>query len=72
VQNAALEALTSFCEKHTEEVTGTAARVIPVPERHFGPRIEREAQYNSQYSLELVASVRFSEAMFDTYRRMVG
>jgi hypothetical protein len=32
VQKAALEALTTFCGKHLDEVAGTAARVIPVPE----------------------------------------
>jgi hypothetical protein len=34
VQKAALEALTTFCGKHPNEVADTAARVIPVPERH--------------------------------------
>jgi hypothetical protein len=32
VQKAALEALTTFCGKHPDEVADTAARVIPVPE----------------------------------------
>jgi hypothetical protein len=32
VQKAALEALTTFCGKHPDEVAGTAAKVIPVPE----------------------------------------
>jgi hypothetical protein len=76
VQKAALEVLTCFCEKHSDKVAGTAARVIPVPKRHIVPRVEREAflpaQGNSHYSLDLVTSVRFSEAMYDTYRRMVG
>jgi hypothetical protein len=50
--------------------------VIPVPEWHTAPYIEHEAffpaQGNSQYSPKLVTSVRFSKAMYDTYRRMVG
>jgi hypothetical protein len=75
VQKAALEALTNFCGKHLDEVAGSAAKVIPVPERHTVPCVEREAflpaQSNSQYSPDLVTSVRFSEAMY-TYRRMVG
>jgi hypothetical protein len=76
VQKAALEALTTFCGKHPAEIAGSAAKVIPVPERHTVPGGEREAvfpaQSNSQYSPDLVTSVRFSEAMYDTYRRMVG
>jgi hypothetical protein len=76
VQKATLEALTTFCGKHPDEVAGSAARVIPVPERHTVPCVEREAfllaQGNSLYSPDLVTSVRFSEAMYDTYRRMVG
>jgi hypothetical protein len=76
VQKAALEALTTICGKHPDEVAGTAAKVIPVPERHIVPCVEREAflptQGNSHCSPDLVTSVRFSEAMYDTYRRMVG
>jgi hypothetical protein len=76
VQKAALEALTTFCGKHPGVVASTAARVIPLPERHTGPRVEREAylsaQGNSHYSPSLITSLRFSEAMFDTYRLMVG
>jgi hypothetical protein len=76
VQKAALEALTTFCGKHPDEVAGTAAKVIPVPERHTVPCVEREAflpaQGPSPYSPDLVTSVRFSEAMYDTYRRVVG
>jgi hypothetical protein len=76
MQKAALEALTTFCGKHPEEVAGSAAKVIPVPERHTVPCVEREAflpaQGHSQYSSDLVTSVRFSEAMYDTYRRVVG
>jgi hypothetical protein len=75
VQKAALEALTTFCEKHADLVASTAAEVIPLPKQHFGHRIEREeflsAQSNHQ-SPELVTSVRFSKAMFDTYQVMVG
>jgi hypothetical protein len=76
VQKAALEALTTFCGKHPVEIAGSAAKVIPVPERHTAPSDEREAilpaQSKSHYSPELVTSVRFSEAMYDTYRRTVG
>jgi hypothetical protein len=76
VQQAALEALTTFCGKHPDEVAGSAAKVIPVPERHTTPGDEREAilpsQNNSHYSPDLVTSIRFSKAMYDTYRRMVG
>jgi hypothetical protein len=32
VQQAALEALTTFCGKHPDEIAGSAAKVIPVPE----------------------------------------
>jgi hypothetical protein len=76
VQKAALEALTTFCGKHPIEIAGSATKVIPVPERHIVPGGEREAilpaQGNSHYSPDLVTSVRFSKAMYDTYRRMVG
>jgi hypothetical protein len=75
-QKAALEALTTFCGKHPDEVANSAAKVIPIPERHIVPWVEHEAflptQGNSHYSPDLVTSVRFSEAMYDTYRRMVG
>jgi hypothetical protein len=76
VQKAALEAFTTFCGKHPAEIAKSAAKVIPVPERRTVPGGEREAvlptQSNSHYSSDLVTSVRFSEAMYDTYRRMVG
>jgi hypothetical protein len=76
VQKATLEALTTFCGKHPKEVTGSAAKVIPVPERHTVPCVEREAFFSAQgsshYSPDLVTSVCFSEAMYDTYRWMVG
>jgi hypothetical protein len=76
VQKAALEALTTFCGKHPAEIAHSAAKVIPVPERHIALGGEREtilpAQSNSHYSPDLVTSVRFSEAMYDTYLRMVG
>jgi hypothetical protein len=76
VQQAALEALTTFCGKHPDEIAGSAAKVIPVLERQTVPCVEREAflpaQGHSHYSSDLVTSVRFSEAMYDTYRRMVG
>jgi hypothetical protein len=76
VQKAALEALTTFSGKHPGEIAGSAAKVILVPERHIVPCVEFEvvlpAQDNSHDSPDLVTSVRFSEAMYDTYRRMVG
>jgi hypothetical protein len=70
VQKAALEALTIFCGMHPDVVASTVARVIPIPERHTGPWVEREAslsaQGNSHYDPDLVTSVHFSEAMYDT------
>jgi hypothetical protein len=76
VQKTALEALTTFCGKHPDEIVSSAAKVILVPERHIVPGGEQEtilpAQSNSHYSPDLVTSVRFSEAMYDTYRQMVG
>jgi hypothetical protein len=75
MQKAALEALTTFCGKHPDEVAGSAAKVIHVLERHTVPCVEREAflpaQGHSHYSSDLVTSVRFSEARYDTYRWMV-
>jgi hypothetical protein len=71
-----LEALTTFCEKHTYLVASTTAKVIPLPKQHSRHGIEREAflsaQGNPPYSHELVTSVHFSKAMFDTYQVMVG
>jgi hypothetical protein len=68
VQKAALEALTTFCGKHPNMVADTAAKVIPVLERHTGHRVEREAflsaQGNSHLSRDLVTSVRFSKDMY--------
>jgi hypothetical protein len=76
MQKAALEALTTFCGKHPDEVAGSAAKVIPIPERHTVPCVEREAFLPAQgiplYSPDLVTSVRFSDAMYDTYQQMVG
>jgi uncharacterized coiled-coil protein SlyX len=76
VQKAALEALTTFCEKHAELVASTTAKVIPLPKQRFGHGIECEsflsAQGNPHYSPELDTAVRFSKAMFDTYQVMVG
>jgi uncharacterized coiled-coil protein SlyX len=76
VQKAALEALTTFCEKHADWVASTAAKVIPLPKQHSGHGIEREAflsaQGNPHYSPELDTSVRFSKAMLDLYQMMVG
>jgi hypothetical protein len=71
VQKAALEALTTFCGKHPAEIANSAAKVIPVPKRHTVPSGGREtilpAQSNSHYNLDIVTSVPFSEAMYDTY-----
>jgi hypothetical protein len=76
VQKAALEALTTFCEKHADLVASTAAKVIPLPKQHSGHGMEREAflfaQGNPPYSPELVTSICFSKAMFDTYQVIVG
>jgi hypothetical protein len=71
-----LEALTTFCEKHDDLAAHTAAKVIPLPKQHSRHGVEREAflstQRNPPYSPELVTSVRFSKAMFDTYQVMAG
>jgi uncharacterized coiled-coil protein SlyX len=76
VQKAALEALTTFCEKHADLVASTTAKVIPLPKQHSGPGLEREAflstQGNPHYSPELDTSVRFSKTMLDLYQSMVG
>jgi hypothetical protein len=76
VQKAALEALTTFCGKHPGDVASSAAKVVPVPKRHTVPCVKLEAvlpaQSNSHDSPDLVTLVRLSEAMYDTYRRMVG
>jgi hypothetical protein len=75
VQKTAFEALTTFCEKHVDLVDSTAAKVIPLPKQHSGHGIERNAFFSAHcnhHSPELVTSVRFSKAMFDTYQVMVG
>jgi hypothetical protein len=75
VQKAALEALTTFCEKHSNLVTSNAAKVIPLPEQYSGHGIKREDFLSAQdnhHSPELVTSIRFSKAMYDTYHVMVG
>jgi hypothetical protein len=75
-QKTTLVALTTFCGKHGDLVASTAAKVIPLLKQHSGQWIEREAflsaQGNLHYSPELVTSVRFSKAMYDTYQLMVG
>jgi hypothetical protein len=43
VQKAALEALTTFCGKHPDEIADTAAKGILVPELHTVPCVKREA-----------------------------
>jgi uncharacterized coiled-coil protein SlyX len=75
VQKATLGALTTFCEKHADLVASIAAKVNPLPKQHSGHGIEREAFPSAQdnhHGPELVTSVRFSKAMFDTYQVMVG
>jgi hypothetical protein len=76
MQKAALEALTTFCGKQVDLVASTATKVIPLHEQHYGHWVEREAflsaQGNSHYSPDLVASISFSKAMYDTYQLMVG
>jgi hypothetical protein len=42
MQKAALEALTTFCEKHADLVAGTTAKVIPLLKQHPVHGIERE------------------------------
>jgi hypothetical protein len=67
MQKAALEALATFCGKHPNVVAGTTTKVIHVPVQHTVSCVEREAclpaQGNYHYSLDLITSVRFSEAM---------
>jgi hypothetical protein len=63
VQKAALEALTTCCEKHADWVASTTAKVIPLPKQNSGHGIEREA---------FLTSVHFSKAMLDLYQTMVG
>jgi hypothetical protein len=75
MQKAALEALTTFCEKHADLIASTAAKVIPLPKQHSGHGIEHEAFLSAQddhHSPELDTSVRFSKAMYDTYQVMFG
>jgi hypothetical protein len=76
LQKASLEVLTSFCGKLLDVIAGTATNVVLVAERHIGPLVESEAflstQGNSHYNPDLVTLVRFSEAMYNTYRWMVG
>jgi hypothetical protein len=68
MQQAALEALTTFCGKHPDEIAGSAAKVIPVPERHTVPCVEREAfllaQGNSHVSQGLCCNWFFSQGPF--------
>jgi hypothetical protein len=76
VQKAALEALTTFCEKHADLVASATTKVIPLPKQHSEQDTEREpslsAQGNLHYSPELDTTVRFSKAMMDLYQSMVG
>jgi hypothetical protein len=75
VQKAALEILTTFCEKHADLVASTATNVIPLTKQHSRHGIERESFLSAQdnhHGPELDTSVRFSKAMFDTYQVMVG
>jgi hypothetical protein len=61
MQKAALEALTTFCEKHADLVASTAAKVISLPKQHSGHGIEHEAFVSNQdnhHSPELVTLVR--------------
>jgi hypothetical protein len=54
VQKAALEALTTFCGKHRDEIAGSAAKVIPVPERHTVHGVKREAILPARATLTIV------------------
>jgi hypothetical protein len=68
-------ALTTFCEKHADLVASTAAKVIPLLKQHSGHGIECEAFLSAQdnhHRPDLVTSVRFSKAMYDTYHVVVG
>jgi hypothetical protein len=53
VQKAALEALTTFCGKHPDEIVGSVARVIPVPEQHVVPWVERELSFQPRATLTI-------------------
>jgi hypothetical protein len=48
VLKTALEALTTFCEKHADLVAGTTTKLIPLTKRHSRHGIEREALVSAQ------------------------
>jgi hypothetical protein len=54
VHKVALEVLTTFCGKHPDVVAGTADKVIPVPERHVGPQVKREAFFQHRAIFTIV------------------
>jgi hypothetical protein len=62
VQKAALEALTTFCRKHPAEIANSAAKLIPVPERHIAPGGERETILPARATLTiaLILSPQFA------------
>jgi hypothetical protein len=57
VQKAALEALTTFCEKHADLVASTVAKVIPLPKQHSGHGIESEAFLSTQGNPSIVLNL---------------
>jgi hypothetical protein len=50
MQKATLEALTTFCGKHPDEVADSVAKVIPVPER-VGSRIPTRGGVNRRFKI---------------------
>jgi hypothetical protein len=57
MQKAALEALTTFCEKHADLVASTVAKVIPLPKQHPGHGIERELFFPLKAILPIVLNL---------------
>jgi hypothetical protein len=56
MQKAALEALTTFCGKHPTEIA-SAAKVIPVPERHIAPGVNEKLSFQSRATLTIVLTL---------------
>jgi hypothetical protein len=53
VQKAALEALTTFYGKHPAEIANSAAKVIPVPERHIVPVANKKLSFHPRATLTI-------------------
>jgi hypothetical protein len=62
VQKAALEALTTFCGKHPAEIANSAAKVIPVPERHVAPVVNEKLSFQSRATLTIVLILSLQSA----------